>query len=170
MSVCKPAYNKANWICMEHQFLNNLIENTHLFYNILNIGYDIIFNLLIVYRNHKLRLITFAETHFNNQTITSFQEYLKTVPEGIIIYEDGKLVYFNHQLEDIISGISQATNSHEHIEQELSKICRPQLKRRSSIDKREVFENPVNGTRDLITKSINFTITLFEEINKMSNT
>ena len=59
-----------------------------MFYQFLNIFYTVVFNIFLVYRNHKLRLMSYAEQHFNTQTLTSFQEYLKAVPEAIIIYED----------------------------------------------------------------------------------
>lgn len=48
------------------------IGNPMMFYNILNIAYNIVFNIFILYRNHKLRLVTFAESHFNSQTLVSF--------------------------------------------------------------------------------------------------
>eukprot|EP00347_Sterkiella_histriomuscorum_P019851 403340064 len=89
--------------------------------------------------NHKLRLISFAESYFNQQTLVSFQEYLKAVPEAIIIYEDEKLIYFNEQLKQIIPDIENYQNPITHIEQQLRKVVRPQTNSFVQINKNKMF-------------------------------
>ena len=43
----------------------NALDNDFLYYNLLNICYNLFFNCFITYLMHKLRLLSFAEMYFN---------------------------------------------------------------------------------------------------------